>query len=764
MHKPPTRLVTAVIITVLIFAIYFFRDHRKDTLPIDYQPLTSPAITIEGSAWTGFGVPGAGEVSVQGDFAYVAPGEGDFQVIDIKNKNRPANVGFLGVDFQSDVRVEGEYAYLKSFLNKFGILVVDVADPANPKSVHPDAFLGGLTWTAPEGTTIGDFRVRDGYVYLTLRQIDAAKPSASAYDFLILNAKDPLHITEVSGLRLGENAFRLYLHQNYAYVGFIKGGTAVVDISIPQSPVLKGMYREKSGEDNSPYLLGHAGSTLLMATWQPAILHNIYGDDKYWVDTALNSQPIELLFVDASEPLRPMRQGTYRFLENQVLPWQAVALDNYIYVIDQRGLEAGVYSADPHIRPRLLTFAMTNQQTPKLLNQFIQKERSHMNSLTRQGNYLYINEFNYGMRIFSMTDRAQPRYVGGTPTASDGRYVWVNDDETFAYLMDSWGGTIWIIDVSNKAKPVKRGYYWNAGAYNPYDKFVGRRSFLYVPGEGRVVIIDVSNPEQPALVAKFPGGDLGIFPRITLAGHYAYVSAILPDGSGSYEKALFIYDITQPRTPILKSRLSLIRNTVSPRSASSPQIAVDGHYAYLMLTDEHTLLIVDIANPKDPQIVGRLEENKKFVFPEAGGEHGGRLAIAQGHAYILTGEDYYYEKGSDSQFQLMHIVDVRNPSQPIHRRLYADFTDTGYLIQGDNQPNDLIASGKRLYLGSYSPLTIYDLSDPLNPRYLTDSGTQGVPSPVGYYGQHTGWSLGRLMEQYLYAPTLQGLHIFKIEP
>jgi len=122
---------------------------------------------------------------------------------------------------------------------------------------------------------------------------------------------------------------------------------------------------------------------------------------------------MEIILVDVSQPDRPFRKGSYRFPELQVFPWQAAALGQYLYVLDQRCAQCGVYSDAPRIVPRLLTFDVADPTQPKLTHQFSEDRRSHMTSLTREGPYLYVNEFNYGLRIFSIARPECPELMGG---------------------------------------------------------------------------------------------------------------------------------------------------------------------------------------------------------------------------------------------------------------------------------------------------------------------------------------------------------------
>ncbi len=721
-----------------------------------------PTIELAGSVWTGFAIPGIGDVRVRGNYAYVAPGEGDFQIIDVRTKRKPKIVGHLAVGFTWNVEVLGQYAFLWSYGDGGGLITVDIADPSHPVHLHsPETpWPSRISWSAPPGASIGQVRASGRYLYITLYTLDP-KSAPLAYDFVVLDVADPRYVTEVATVAVGVGAgtFQLYLSGAHAYVGLTFGGVAIVDISVPSRPVAKGAYRGEGPTDH-PYLIGHVGTSLVMATWQSRVLYYLSGGDGTFAgNDGSPANPVDLILVDASAPTRPVRRSSYRLPGPHVLPWQAVAANNYLHVVDHRCIQCGVYPGTP--RSRVLTFDVTNQSTPKLVYQYQQQARAQMISLSGAGQYLYVNEANYGLRILSIVNPARPAYVGGTPTASEGRYAWANDEQTFAYVMDSGAGTIHVIDVAEKSSPVRRGSYWDGGEISPYDKFAGRGPVLYVPESlGSVAIIDVSNPDAPVRAGRF-SGFTGISQRIVLIGQYAYVTALLADDTGQYEQALFIYDIAAPNTPILQSRLTVERGATVPRAA--PQIAVDGQHAYLVLPDAQKLVIVSVAAPTRPRIVSTLRDTVRLTFAPFWGEWEGRLAVARGYAYILTGEDGYIHQGPDGRVRPFHIVDVRDPLHPVYRRAFDDLAGVEYLESGDHFPNDLLISGNWLYLGAYWPLIAFALDDPLHPRYVTDSYAQGVESPFAY-NQITGWSLGRLLGPYLYAPIIQGLTITRITP
>lgn len=75
----------------------------------------------------------AGDVAVQGDYAYLAVGSYGLAVVDLTGPSSPQTVAALDVGQSDQVEVSGDYAFLTG--GSEGLHVVDVSDPAHPLSM-----------------------------------------------------------------------------------------------------------------------------------------------------------------------------------------------------------------------------------------------------------------------------------------------------------------------------------------------------------------------------------------------------------------------------------------------------------------------------------------------------------------------------------------------------------------------------------------------------------------------------------------------------
>jgi hypothetical protein len=692
-----------------------------------------------GSIWTGFGVPGAGRVAVSSSHAYVASGEGDFQVIDLVDMASPRVVGHLPVGFTRTVAVRSNFAYLAY---GSGVITVDVAEPTNPRwpnDVPQDPFRSTMPWDARRGGLTGVEINQDiGYVSLG----GAGDPA-----FYVLDVSNPTSITELARVSLGDSygAMDVFLNGTKACVGLgarpewggtpVTGGAAIVDIANPTAPTLLGTYTGEPGDViwDTPYLIGCGGDLLVMTRDQSDLL---------------GFRDARLILVDISIPSSPRRIGEYALTQTaqeHIRLHNAVISGKYLYVTDSN-MSCTQCSSWLFGEPtRLLTFDIADPSRPVLVNSYEAPQRGRYFGLSRQGTSLYVNDYNFGVRIFSLSSPAVPTYVGGTATAAEGVYTWVGDDGRFAYQTSTFGGTTHVIDISDPANPVRRGWYWD-GEWNNLAPLTGRGDYLYIPVERWISIVDVSNPDSPAKVGQFPivspGGPSQFFsPHIALFGHYAYVATNHQPSPGGARTSLTIYDIANPASPVALSNLPF-----PDTSGDSPWVFVKGNRLYLFgypdpasRPGEAMFRVVDVSDPLSPSILGTLVDPR--LYSSSGSRSTGRLVVSEnGYAYISTGE-----WGTGRSF---YIVNATDPASPQYE---------GRIDGPIRVVQELHLSGRYLYVGDYGPFHIYDISNPAVPSLLYSSGSNvKVDTGPG------SWSLGQLFGKYLFTPSLSHLSVIRI--
>ena len=148
-------------------------------------------------------------------------------------------------------------------------------------------------------------------------------------------------------------------------------------------------------------------------------------------------------------------------------------------------------------------------------------------------------------------------------------------------------------------------------------------------------------------------------------------------------------------------------------------VFVSGNYAYVIGFKSHALEIVDISDPSSPVHKGSLTNGS-----------GGALLNSPLSVYVLG--NYAYVTSAGFATSGLEIIDVTNPSSPVHK---------GSIINGVGGaqlsfPYSVYVSGNYAYVTSSNSnaLEIVDITDPFRltyrPQYL--SGIWG-----GLYQQHS---------------------------
>ena len=245
------------------------------------------------------------------------------------------------------------------------------------------------------------------------------------------------------------------------------------------------------------------------------------------------------------------------------------------------------------------------------------------------------------------------------------------------------------------------GYYDTSGsARDVVLSADGTKAFVADGREG-LKIIDISNPSNPILLAKYyilstsHNVALGDANGITLSadGSKVYVA----DG---YD-GLKIIDISNPMNPTLLGEYD------TSAYAKSVTLSSDGTKAYIPLPNrEAGFRIIDISDPMNPTLLGKYKSPSIY-------------ASARAIALSADGSKAYLADGLKG----LKIIDVRNPMNPILLGMY----DTEYMAEDVTLSSD----GTKAYVAEgINGLKIIDISNPMNPTLLGKYDTLGYAISV----------------------------------
>lgn len=218
-------------------------------------------------------------------------------------------------------------------------------------------------------------------------------------------------------------------------------------------------------------------------------------------------------------------------------------------------------------------------------------------SVAVSGNYAYVANGFDGLRVFDVSNQANPVNLSHVTNGGPAWSVAVMGN--LAYVA---GNGIWIYDISNPANPISTGHTGNFAGYG----LALQGNYAYVGSSTYLNICDVSDPTNPTEVRSVYG--YGFF-GVAVSDYRAYVAG----------SQMQVYDISSQTNAVLIGKT----NTSSPGA-----ITVSGNYAYL--ADSRGLDVYDVSIPTSPSRVALVTNNFARGVAVAGnlayvGYFGGRI-------------------------------------------------------------------------------------------------------------------------------------------
>jgi hypothetical protein len=277
-----------------------------------------------------------------------------------------------------------------------------------------------------------------------------------------------------------------------------------------------------------------------------------------------------------------------------------------------------------------------------------------------------------GLHIINTRYPHNPEYVGCySDFGSIGEFI---VEDNIAYLIN---GGVLILDVSNPQDPQ---FLAECATPDFAKSFVVRDSLLYVAAASAgLVIIDVSNPTQPEIVSNFETYNANI---VEISGDLAFIVNYMGD--------IVVIDISDVTNPTLVNLW-----------LASPQfirdIKVIDSIAYVGTTTN--VLIYDITDPTDFSLLASFDQSA------------GKFQIENNTMYLISGSS-------------LVEWDITNMYEPI---LMA-------VIQSFMSPSDYVITEDIIYMiDQYSGLNIYNASEYNNPELVSNVDTPSNARGIAVY-------------------------------
>lgn len=469
------------------------------------------------------------------------------------------------------------------------LIIFNVSDPANPYIIS--------TWDPPEYSFPQGIYVRGHYIY-------TCGPEAYPYAgrLFILDVSDitnPLLIGELPFIY--SQPHEITVAGDYAYLDVGE----IINISDPTNPYLVGNTHVGGfllWENNYVYY-GCGGSGICIVDvsnpYSPFVVGGCNEAPAGMItkigDYLFGNSGTDINVFDVSEPVFPFKVGEEKL--NAIHTIRVKILGNIAIVSD-------------YYDPSVGTIDITNPQGCFEMARFYINH--HYDAWTPeiavQGNYVYVTALDSGLRVLDISDpfnivETGHCYIPGF------RYVMAVDVQgDYAYVISSGNYGLGVVDISNPQNP-----YLVAGI--PY--FGGHSIFVagdyaYCASDSGLKIISIANPYNPYIISEC---------NFTTYCDYIYVSNNYTFVRDPINNCVTIIDVSNPYSPYIVSHI--------PHSGKP---YVSGNLLYLACD---ALRIYDISNPAWPLEIGYYKSINLCgeLMP------GYDVIYANGYIYLTTG--YY---------------------------------------------------------------------------------------------------------------------------
>jgi len=549
------------------------------------------------------------DISLSGNYAFVADYTNGLVVLDIQDPNHPLEVAHIDPPGTAvGLAVAGNTVYLAN--GTAGLAIIDVSDPLVPV----------LLSTLGTSGFVADVIVANDRVYLASNTIGV--------DIVDISDKStPVLLGSYTGI---SSASSLVLAGYRLYVADFNTGLAVLDVSDPTTPYLAGSYAtggktyDVAVDGNRAYIaVGSDGiqvvdvtnpaAPLLLAT--PAAGGDtrrlvLAGD--YLVASDLSDG---LVILDVSDPLMVTT------LSSAAVPFTGrtaqVAGDIIYAAADNSGVK--VFQGAQSVPLSLVGNATAG--TP-------------LGAVVVAGNVAYLGSSTGQVVSFDITNPESPTPVGIYVAGSSVQGLAVSGD--LLLVADEVAGFV-VLDVSNPSNMTQLYQYVLPGL-----DVVVQGGFAVVAAQNQGVYgFDVSDPADIRFISGFNngveyanlaadgeyyygglvGGDISIFEYNPTAGLFSLVSTILQSWSAAADVAvsgnllyattsfrgLGVYDVSDPATPVLLDSIDLGSEITDIKVTGNDLFAAlgSGGIAHVGVTYPNQLYLIDeLANETGGSVTG----------------------------------------------------------------------------------------------------------------------------------------------------------------
>jgi len=441
------------------------------------------------------------DIQVEGNYAYLATGNGWFSVVDISDPTALRfYTGTRVADRTEGLHIVGDRAYVASATA--GLAIFDIANPRavqprrlgtldTPGSAHNVVYHAGMAYVSDSSTNsqgwFNDVRIIDVSVLDFPRKLTKVRALTMPTDidisgdfaYLAMGDRAALRTFDITalppvevGMLDGSGANVVKVVGNIAYLGSGNLGFAkrlyAVDVSNSALPVeignieLPGIVGDVEISDGLAYVAARPAGLIIVDVSNPAQMEIIGHLDTNYSTTSVEIQGQiaylgtyqMVLIIDVSDPTQPVTIGSQFMRSATVLDLDVSG--NLLYAI-QRGL-------------RIID--VSNPAATKVLSDTLVADDPQ--KVTVRGNRAYISAKSDGVRVIDVSNPSAPFELGG-----------IDPDQDFTQIVDAEvnAGYVYAVDHSL--------YYLHVFEFGPeYDSVIEVELDIKPGGEPNAIHLD----------------------------------------------------------------------------------------------------------------------------------------------------------------------------------------------------------------------------------------------------------------------------------
>jgi hypothetical protein len=510
--------------------------------------------------------------------SYVVSGAGS--ALRISNQDTLSRIGWVNLPgIVEAIDVAGNFAYVA--LGDKGFVIVDLSDPRAPRVLSRTQTKGPVTSADDflKGNAY-ELRVADDYLF-----VPTIYDGVKVYD--VTNKSSPVLVTQFA-----QNGEGIELYGRYAYVNEGYWGVSSFDVHDPVRPV--------------------AGARLITSSVGDITLDAVHG--KLYAASFVGGV---LITLDLGAPL----SGNWR---------SSLTIDDHVWTLAVNPAQKVVYATG---QAGLHAVNVSNADSPALIST-LTDERAGAIEMSITGNQAFIANRSGKLARLNIASPATMS-IDREPRGNPG-FAQVDAVGTLAYLVHHQQLTI--VNTSDPANPRIVGTYIEPNTMY-LDTVVVEHSVAYIGGTGVIAAVDVTDVGHPRLLSKVSVEDGSYVGDLHVAGNQLF--------AGLHGKGFEVYDISDPRDMRLIGSYAL---------GGAHDISTKGPWFYVAGSDDRVgLKVMDASNPELLEVEGTYE---------------GYVTMIKPFPWNWYGYATVFEAGGPS----LHVLDLSNPKDvELKGRLEVDF-------------------------------------------------------------------------------------------